>query len=164
MLLLILVLIIAVAEADYNIIGKFPYCYPKDQIFEIDFQNGLLFNSLNLLRLNEDEFQFININGEPMIIFSNNGLLFTTTCKDIHEIFIPSFFSDCTIHLPVYYLEGNNKNIVFLTKSGILRNYSSISECREEHVFYVGKKAITMFNKTAKISDNKLINVFIFFL
>ena len=79
MLLLILVLIIAVAEADYNIIGKFPYCYPKDKIFEIDFQNGLLFNSLNLLRLNEDEFQFININGEPMIIFSNNGLLFTTT-------------------------------------------------------------------------------------
>ena len=56
-------------------------------------------------------------------------------------------------------MEGNNKNIVFLTKSGILRNYSSISECREEHFFYVGKKAITMFNKTAKISDNKFINV-----
>ena len=62
--------------------------------------------------------------------------------------------------MPVYFLQENVENIVFLTKSGILRNSSTILECQEGPiVFNIGKNIITMFNKTARINKKKLINI-----
>ena len=160
MILFLIVSFVFQVIADSNFLGNFSLCQPRDQIVEIDVQSGYLYNSLNILRLHEDEFQSIIVNGESYIVYCNNGLLYSTLCVQVNEIFIPTLFNECTIDLPVYYLHENVKNIIFLTKTGILRNTSTIVECQEEYsVFNLGNKVIKMGNKTAKIKEKKFISI-----
>ena len=122
MKLYLVIVVFAVVNADYHIDGNFSLCYQTDQIVDFDLQSGQ-FNSLNILRAHEDEFQFIDAYGSLLIVYCNNGQLYSTSCISINEIIIPSFFNSCCVDLPVYFLQENVKNIVFLTKSGILQIY-----------------------------------------
>ena len=163
MILNYIIMLIVAVNADYNILGNFSECHQNDEIVELDqlLYDNQLYNSLTALRLHEDEFQSINIKGESLIVYCNNGLLFSTSCSLINEFFIPRFFNECTIDLPVYYIHQNKKNIRFFTKTGILRNTSMIVDCKEEpSVFNLGKKFITMLNKTARVKEKKLLNIF----
>jgi len=49
-------------------------------------------------------------------------------------------FNECTVDLPVYYMVGLQKKIVFLTKSTILRNTSFFSECHDEPDYFFFKR------------------------
>ena len=90
-------------------------------------QIGKLSTELNILRLNEDEFNFIHMNDNSLVVYANYGQLYSTKCVSIHEIFIPSIVDTCTFDLPVYYVSNYNIKItLFLTKIGILRNDSMI--------------------------------------
>jgi hypothetical protein len=159
MILLVLLLIVNV-NADAKISGNFSYCHQTDQILEFDFERSQLFNAINVLRIHVDEFQEINFNGNSLIVYVNNGQLYSTTCVYINELSIPSKFDRCVYDLPVYFWKENIKNTIFLTKSGILRNTSSMTECSQEPiVFKVGKNIITMINKTTLLNEKRFKSI-----
>ena len=154
----ILCLIYGMVNGDYNILDKFNFCHPKDQIIEFDFENDDMINSLNSLKKFDNEYNFIYTLGEPLIVYSMNGIIYTTTCTIIDEIFVPSSFSDCTLDMPVYFFDKHNmKSILYFTKSGVLRNNSEIVECNDEYdIFnFKNKKFISRLNRTAKVFDRK---------
>ena len=157
MILYFVITILAVANADFNISGNFSFCHQTDQIIDFDLENDQLFNLLNILRLHEDEFNLI---GNSIVVYSHNGQIFSTSCISIFQIFVPLFFNTCCIDLPVYYFQDNVKIILFFTKSGILRNSSTIIECQEEPTFFsFNKTIITVMYRTAKIEKKKTINI-----
>jgi hypothetical protein len=110
----------SIVKGDYNISGDFHLCHATDQMVELDLQSGELFNSLSDLRIHEDEYHIINISGEALILNSLNGVLISSTCVSINEIFVPKYFSDCTTDIPLYYVDNNL--VFFVTGTGILRN------------------------------------------
>ena len=61
--------------------------------------------SLNSLKKFDNEYNFIYTIGELWIVYSLNGIIYTTTCTIIDEIFVPSSFSDCTLDMPVYFFD-----------------------------------------------------------
>ena len=123
-------------------------------------ESSQLFNAINILRIHVDEFQEINFNGNSLIVYVNNGQLYSTTCVYINELSIPSKFDRCVYDLPVYFWKENIKNTIFLTKSGILRNTSSMTECSQEPiVFKVGKNIITMINKTTVLNEKRFKSI-----
>ena len=124
MILLVFLLIVNV-NADFKISGNFSYCHQTNQILEFDLESSQLFNAINILRIHVDEFQEINFNGNSLIVYVNNGQLYSTTCVYINELNIPSKFDRCVYDLPVYFWKENIKNKIFLTKSGILGNTPS---------------------------------------
>lgn len=145
---------------NYKCKRRFSYCHQTDQILEFDFESSQLFNAINVLRIHVDEFQEINFNGNSLIVYVNNGQLYSTTCVYINELSIPSKFDRCVYDLPVYFWKENIKNTIFLTKSGILRNTSSMTECSQEPiVFKVGKNIITMINKTTLLNEKRFKSI-----
>ena len=154
----------SIVKGDYNIIGDFRLCHATDQIVELDLQSGELFNSLSILRIHEDEFHIINISGEPLILNSLNGVLLSTSCVSINEIFVPMYFSDCTTYTIVNYVDKNLKNSIFLTRTGILRNTTVITACDEQPlVFNLKNNMITIINKTAMVNEIFMITVAVLF-
>jgi hypothetical protein len=69
----------SIVKGDYNKIGDFHLCHATDQMVELDLQSGELFNFLSVLRIHEDEYHIINISGEAHILYSLNGVLFSTS-------------------------------------------------------------------------------------
>jgi hypothetical protein len=112
------------------------------------FKLNSLSTALNILRLHEDEFNLIHMNGNSLVVYANYGQLYSTKCVSIHEIFIPPIVDTCTFDLPVYYVSNDNIQItLFLTNIGILRNGSTIIRCSQEpSVFNIGNKIITVHN------------------
>ncbi len=109
------------------------------------------------MKLHEDEFQKIIINGYISVSYSKNGLLYSTTCKIIDKIYVPSILDTCTLDLPVYYIKDNIQITLFLTKTGLLRNTSTIVGCSQEAtVFRADHKFIKVFNKTTKLNVIKI--------
>jgi hypothetical protein len=157
--MILLLFFFTVVKADFNIIGNHSFCHETDLVLEFD-QVGQLSTALNILRLHEDEFNLIHMNGNSLVVYANYGQLYSTKCVSIHEIFIPSIVDTCTFDLPVYYVSNDNIKItLFLTKIGILRNGSTIIRCSQEpSVFNIGNKIITVHNKTVKINDKKGLN------
>jgi len=157
--MIFLLFFFTVVKADFNIIGNHSFCHETDLVLEFD-QVGQLSTALNILRLHEDEFNLIHMNGNSLVVYANYGQLYSTKCVSIHEIFIPSIVDTCTFDLPVYYVSNDNIKItLFLTKIGILRNGSTIIRCSQEpSVFNIGNKIITVHNKTVKINDKKGLN------
>ena len=136
------------AGGDINITGNFSFRHEIHDILEIDLHYGQLFNSLNISKLHEDEFQKININGCISVIYSKNGLLYSTTCKIIDKIYVPSILDTCTLDLPVYYIKDNIRITLFLTKTGLLRNTSTIvGWSQEATVFRADHKSFKVFNR-----------------
>jgi hypothetical protein len=78
----------------------------------------------------------VNFNGNSLIVYVNNGQLYSATCVYINELSIPSKFDRCVYDLPVYFWKENIKNTIFLTKSGILCNTSSMKECSQEPIVF----------------------------
>ena len=111
-------------------------------------QKGQLSTELIILRLQEDEFNLIHMNGNSIVVYANYGQLYSTKCVSIHEIYIPSIVDSCSFDLPVYYVSNDNIKIsLFLTKISILRNDSMIIRCSQEpSVFNICKKIITVYN------------------
>ena len=56
--------IITVVNADFNLNGNFSFFHQTDEIIDFDLENDQLFNSLNILRLHEDEFNLIGISNQ----------------------------------------------------------------------------------------------------
>jgi hypothetical protein len=127
--MILLLFFFTVVKADFNIIGNHSFCHETDLVLEFD-QVGQLSTALNILRLHEDEFNLIHMNGNSLVVYANYGQLYSTKCVSIHEIFIPSIVDTCTFDLPVYYVSNDNIKItLFLTKIAILRNDSMIIRC-----------------------------------
>ena len=120
------------AYADFKMVENFYFCHQNDQILDFDNLDNDLFNSINVFKKFEDEFNYVFVNGKFIIVYSNNNLLYTTSCEIINEIFILSSVSDCTNDLGVYFYENMNVSVLYLTKSCILRNTSTIVECTDE--------------------------------
>ena len=89
--------------------------------------------------------------------------MFSTNCQQINQIYIPQSFSDCTIDLPVYYKTEKNLNkiVLYMTKSGVLRNTSTIKDCDDdEEIFDFGKLSVKRTNKSTLIqSDLDSVNL-----
>ena len=80
-------------NGDYNLVGNFNFCHPKDQIIDLDFESADIVNYLNNLKKFEDEYNFAYSQAEPIIVYSINGLNYTTSCIIFNEIFVPASFS-----------------------------------------------------------------------
>ena len=46
-------------NGDYNLVGNFNFCHPKDQIIDLDFESADIVNSLNNLKKFEDDYNFV---------------------------------------------------------------------------------------------------------
>ena len=115
---------------------------------------------MNIFKKYEDEFNVINLEENRLVIYTHNGELYTTNCDQIKAIVVPQSFSECTIDLPVYYMKDGNKIILYMTKSGILRNISSIIDCNDEYEFFnFGKLHVKKINKLAVIVEKKYSHI-----
>ena len=149
------------SSADYKIEGSFYNCQPTDQLVDIDIKQNDIANALNIFKKFDDEFNFIQLLNNKFVVYSENGELFTTICEQLNEIFIPKSFSDCTIDLPVYFMIGNKKQVLYMTKSGVLRNTSTVSICKEDIEFFnIAGKHVERVNKSASIVEKKISKLF----
>ena len=147
---LIFFLNIDLYKSDFVVEGNFFFGYPDDHVIEIEETPTEVFNFLNKLKKFQDEFNFINMRTGTSVVYSLNDEMFSTICESINKVFVPTKVNECTIDLPVYYLNGNSKIILFMTKSGVLRNTSAVTDCSDDYeLFNFGTKIVKRVNKTA---------------
>jgi hypothetical protein len=159
MLLNLFLFTIAMVNADYSIVGNHSFCHQTELLLDID-QKSQFYIEYNILRLHDDEFNYIHLDCNTIVVYSNYGQLYSTMCMLINEISIPFVVDTCTFDLPVYYIRDNIKNPLFLTKTGILRNNTALVRCSQEpSVFSLGKEVVKVMNKTAKINEKKSIDL-----
>lgn len=154
----IIIIIISKVYSDENITGPFFLCHQNNEIIDMHSGSYDILNSLSILKKYEDEFSLIYLkNSNPLKVYSKNGLIYSTSCNLISHIMVAERFNECTVDLPVYYMVGLQKRIVFLTKSTILRNTSFFSECHDEpDYFFLKERKIQRLKKTASVLNTEL--------
>ena len=78
-----------------------------------------------------DEFVRIeDIEGNPIIVYANNGNVFFPTCVSVNKIYVLDNVTNCYEDLPIIFNYLNQNFSAFLTTDLILRPTSRIIDCK----------------------------------
>ena len=148
---------ISICNGDFRIVGQFLLCHSNEQLIEIQQNDEASFNIFNILKKFEDEYNFIFLNNRSLVVYSLKGDIYTTTCEQKSNLMVPRTFSDCTVDLPIYQINDNKKHVFYMSKTGILRNTSTIADCDGEvEYFHFGKFTFKRINKISSIVEKRL--------
>jgi hypothetical protein len=79
-----------------------------------------------IFRITDEYVRFDDTNGNPYIVYANNGNVFIPTCINVNQIQVLTNFSNCYEDLPVIVTYFSTNVSAFLTTDLILRTTSRI--------------------------------------
>jgi hypothetical protein len=82
-------------KADNEIVGNHSFFHQTELLLDID-QKSQFYIEYKILRLHDDEFNYLHLDGNTIVVYSNYGQLYSTICMLINEKSIPFVVDTCT--------------------------------------------------------------------
>ena len=105
-------------------------------------------NNLKVFSVNNEYIQFRDLQGNSLILYSDNGQLYIPHCVYVKEIDIVTATKNCFKDVPIKFQINNKTIFAFLQKDNIIKRHSKLVNC--QHV----QKSLTVGNSNLVITRN----------
>ena len=122
-------------RTQYNINQNFLLCKETSQIYDLEHDCEydewcvIYTNILATFTMQNDTFNFLYTSQGKIVVYSVNGLIYTTECSIVAEITIYEKVESCSMDTLISIVKDGVKKDAFLTKKGIIRDKSTLFDC-----------------------------------
>ena len=159
----LLLTIVVQSSANFNIEANIPFCAKTDVLVDLETscndQKELLKKMICANELNDikqvkeshnNEFKYIFTLNEKKMFYFLNSNAYVANCDKVDSFEIIENVDSCTVDVPVMYKKNGKTQKGFLTKEEIIREESTITDCKDENFLIIDDGKFELIKKHKK--------------